>query len=84
MAIEDVNKLGGIYVKEYNAKLPVKLVMLYNESDPTKALRGSLKGKQSLLKPSLKNEKRNGNLKLSISRKSIGFPDIVLYDPPVS
>ena len=36
-AVEDINKLGGIFVKEYNAKLPVKLVVLDNESDPIKA-----------------------------------------------
>ncbi len=36
-AVEDINKLGGIYVKEYNAKLPVKLVLLDNESNPIKA-----------------------------------------------
>jgi len=36
-AVEDINKLGGIFVKEYNAKLPVKLVILDNESDPIKA-----------------------------------------------
>ena len=36
-AVEDINKLGGIFVKEYNKKLPVKLVLLDNESDPIKA-----------------------------------------------
>lgn len=36
-AVEDINKQGGIYVKEYNTKLPVKLVILDNESDPIKA-----------------------------------------------
>ena len=36
-AVEDINKLGGIYVKEFNAKLPVRLIILDNESDPIKA-----------------------------------------------
>ncbi|MFC1868526.1 ABC transporter substrate-binding protein [Thermodesulfobacteriota bacterium] len=36
-AVEDINKLGGIFVKEYNKKLPVKLVMFDCESDPIKA-----------------------------------------------
>jgi ABC-type branched-subunit amino acid transport system substrate-binding protein len=36
-AVEDINKLGGIYIKEYDAKLPVKLIVLDNESDPIKA-----------------------------------------------
>lgn len=35
-AVEDINKQGGIYVKEYNRKLPVKLVVVDNESDLTK------------------------------------------------
>ena len=37
MAVEDINKQGGILVKEYNKKLPVRLVVLDNESDPNKA-----------------------------------------------
>ncbi len=36
-AVEDINKLGGVYVEEYDKKLPVRLVILDNESDPTKA-----------------------------------------------
>ena len=36
-AVEDINKLGGIYIKEYDRKLPVRLVLLDNESDPAKA-----------------------------------------------
>lgn len=36
-AVEDINKLGGVYVKEYDSKLPVRLVILDNESDPAKA-----------------------------------------------
>jgi ABC-type branched-subunit amino acid transport system substrate-binding protein len=35
-AVEDINKLGGIYVKEYDRKIPVKLVILDNESDAIK------------------------------------------------
>jgi len=37
-AVEDINKQGGIYIKEYGRKLPVKLIVLDNESDPTKAM----------------------------------------------
>ena len=37
-AVEDINKQGGIYVKEYGKKLPVKLIVLDNESDATKAM----------------------------------------------
>ncbi len=36
-AVDDINKLGGVYVKEYDKKLPVRLVILDNESDPVKA-----------------------------------------------
>jgi len=36
-AVEDINKLGGVYVKEFDRKLPVKLVVANNESDPIKA-----------------------------------------------
>lgn len=36
-AIDDINEAGGVYVKEYDAKLPVELVVLDNESDPAKA-----------------------------------------------
>lgn len=36
-AVEDINKLGGIYVKDQGAKIPVRLVILDNESDPIKA-----------------------------------------------
>jgi branched-chain amino acid transport system substrate-binding protein len=35
-AIEDINKDGGIYVKEYDRKIPVKLVILDCESDDNK------------------------------------------------
>jgi len=36
-AVDDVNKLGGVYVKEYDKKLPIRLVVVNNESDPIKA-----------------------------------------------
>jgi len=39
-AVDDINKQGGIYVKEYGRKLPVKLIVVDNESDPIKS--GSL------------------------------------------
>ena len=39
-AVDDINALGGIYVKEYDRKIPVKYVVLDNESDPGKS--GSL------------------------------------------
>jgi ABC-type branched-subunit amino acid transport system substrate-binding protein len=39
-AVEDINKEGGIQVKEYNAKVPVKLIVADCESDPVK--RGAL------------------------------------------
>ena len=37
-AAEDINKQGGIYVAEYGRKLPVKLLVVDNESDPAKAM----------------------------------------------
>jgi len=36
-ATEDINKQGGVYVEEYGRKLPVKLIVVDNESDPAKA-----------------------------------------------
>jgi branched-chain amino acid transport system substrate-binding protein len=36
-AINDVNKQGGIYVKEYGKKLPVRVIFVDDESDPGKA-----------------------------------------------
>ena len=36
-AVADVNKNGGIFVKEYGRKLPVKLIVADDESDPGKA-----------------------------------------------
>ena len=36
-AVVDINKKGGIFVKEYGKKLPVKLIVADDESDPGKA-----------------------------------------------
>jgi branched-chain amino acid transport system substrate-binding protein len=36
-AVADANKAGGIFVKQYNKKLPVKLVLADDESDAGKA-----------------------------------------------
>jgi branched-chain amino acid transport system substrate-binding protein len=37
-AVADINKGGGIFVKEYGKKLPVRLVMVDDEGDPQKAV----------------------------------------------
>ena len=36
-AVADINKAGGVMVKEYGKKLPVKLIVADDESDPGKA-----------------------------------------------
>jgi len=36
-AVEDINKQGGVYVKEVGQKLPIKLIVVNTESDPLKA-----------------------------------------------
>jgi ABC-type branched-subunit amino acid transport system substrate-binding protein len=36
-AVADINKQGGVYVKEYGKKLPIKLIVVDSESDPLKA-----------------------------------------------
>lgn len=36
-AVNDINKDGGIYVKEYGRKLPVRLVMMDDETDAVRA-----------------------------------------------
>jgi branched-chain amino acid transport system substrate-binding protein len=36
-AADDLNKLGGIYVKKYDRKLPIKIIVRDNESDATKS-----------------------------------------------
>ena len=38
LAVEDVNKAGGVMVKELGAKLPLELRMLDDESDPIKTV----------------------------------------------
>ncbi len=40
MAVEDINKDGGIYVKELGKKLPVKLIIYDDESDVGKGTAG--------------------------------------------
>jgi branched-chain amino acid transport system substrate-binding protein len=37
-AVEDINNQGGIYVAEYGRKLPIKLLVVNNESDSAKAM----------------------------------------------
>jgi branched-chain amino acid transport system substrate-binding protein len=37
LIVKQVNEAGGIFVKEYNKKLPVKLVTMDDETDPAKA-----------------------------------------------
>jgi ABC-type branched-subunit amino acid transport system substrate-binding protein len=36
-AVDDINKLGGVNVKEFGKKLPVELKIVNSESDPVKA-----------------------------------------------
>ena len=36
-AVADINKQGGIFVRKYNRKLPVRLIVVDNQSDPAKA-----------------------------------------------
>jgi branched-chain amino acid transport system substrate-binding protein len=36
-AVDDINKQGGVYVKEYGKKLPIRLKVVNSESDPIKA-----------------------------------------------
>ncbi|RJX24484.1 MAG: hypothetical protein C4554_08885 [Dethiobacter sp.] len=38
MAVEDVNKEGGVYVKEYDKKIPLELIILDMESSGEKAI----------------------------------------------
>ena len=37
IAVQHINEDGGIFIKEYGKKLPVKLIMYDDESDPSKA-----------------------------------------------
>jgi ABC-type branched-subunit amino acid transport system substrate-binding protein len=36
-AVDDINAQGGIYVEEYDRQIPVKLIVVDNESDPGKS-----------------------------------------------
>lgn len=36
-AVKDINKKGGVFVKEYGKKLPVRLVVMDDQTDPGKA-----------------------------------------------
>jgi branched-chain amino acid transport system substrate-binding protein len=36
-AVEDINKEGGVYVKELDSKVPLRLIIVNTESDPLKA-----------------------------------------------
>jgi len=38
IAVEHINANGGIFVKEYNKRIPVELIILDDESDPTKTV----------------------------------------------
>jgi len=38
MAVKDINASGGVYVKEFDKKIPLKLIILDDESDPTKTV----------------------------------------------
>ena len=37
IGVEHINQAGGIFIKEFGKKIPVKLIMYDDESDPTKA-----------------------------------------------
>jgi branched-chain amino acid transport system substrate-binding protein len=37
-AVADINAAGGVYVAEYDAKIPIRLTIYDDESDPTKAV----------------------------------------------
>jgi len=39
-AVQDINKQGGIFIKEYGRKIPLRIIVVDNQSDPRKA--GSL------------------------------------------
>lgn len=38
LAVEEINKAGGVMVKEYGKKIPLELIVKDDESDPTKAV----------------------------------------------
>jgi len=35
-AVDDINKLGGVYVEEYGKRIPVRVLVVNSESDPIK------------------------------------------------
>ena len=35
IAIDDINKKGGVFVKEFNKKIPLELILLDDESNMT-------------------------------------------------
>jgi len=35
-AVDDINKLGGVYVEEFGRRIPIKLIVADSESDPIK------------------------------------------------
>ena len=37
-AVADINAAGGVYVKEYDANIPIRLTLYDDESDPTKTV----------------------------------------------
>ena len=38
LAVDDINKAGGVMVKEFDKKIPLELKELDDESDPTKTV----------------------------------------------
>src|SRR5271157_977917 len=36
-AFDDINKQGGVLVKEYGQRIPIKLIVVDSESDPSKS-----------------------------------------------
>ena len=36
-AVEDINKLGGVYVRQYGRRIPVRYIVYNNETEPAKA-----------------------------------------------
>lgn len=38
MAVEDINADGGIFVEEFDQQIPIELILLDDESDPTKTV----------------------------------------------
>ncbi len=38
LAVQDINAAGGVYVKEFDQRIPIRLTIYDDESDPTKAV----------------------------------------------